>query len=473
VESMGVDGERTRKNGKVIAEVRGRQQWRPAGLRSADAILARLLPSSRLDHGILKRRAWQKPLEVRVGPWQSPVTMEWPRRSLPGPSARAANRSPNDVASEQDQVASPKPHVVRGALPLSSESSAGIDLNPANPVLLRSASFRPALRLAILRPPDYRGDEHFTSATSGTEISQAPLVSVGNGSEFRYSDSNLGPRPPSSGPRVSVAEARRSWSDATRSDAGLEPPRSGPVPPEQLSSTDESVMTRGTAESLLPLLGGYELWRPPSIVRPQMIGSRGAMDLRSVARRVIRGGFPLGQGFTELGQSGVENPSYASVDGSPTRGWAGLEARAGENGGAISVSSAPAGAGQASLSLGNTGEEGAIARLIAETVSPAPLPGLQLRLIPPPARSDGPGDHRLNNTGYSMVRDEAARAQSRVLNTEYQQTGAETRTDADGPGSPILPTSRSREINVNEVADKVLQTLARRQRLERERKGTY
>jgi hypothetical protein len=119
-------------------------------------------------------------------------------------------------------------------------------------------------------------------------------------------------------------------------------------------------------------------------------------------------------------------------------------------------------------------DQSAIARLIAETVLPAPMPGLHMRLIAP---TDGAANARPYNT--RVDRDPAPDEESSQLQRGFvipkaPKADEDTRDQrGETRAAPAQFASRAPEININEVADKVLQTLARRQRLEKERRGLY
>jgi hypothetical protein len=107
---------------------------------------------------------------------------------------------------------------------------------------------------------------------------------------------------------------------------------------------------------------------------------------------------------------------------------------------------------QSSLTPSQLSEpQGAIERLIERTVMPALLPGLELRMIDPEE--------------HSSRADWEAKADSRQQRNENTQADGQTVAPVPSPPAPPL--------NINEVADKVYQTLMRRQQLERERKGLY
>jgi hypothetical protein len=97
------------------------------------------------------------------------------------------------------------------------------------------------------------------------------------------------------------------------------------------------------------------------------------------------------------------------------------------------------------LSSGATDARGVVEQLIERTLLPAPLPGLEVRLVPP-----------------------------------EQRVTSEARAPADAPYPPPSPEEHRPEatasppaLNIDALADRVYQTLRRRQQLERERRGLY
>lgn len=90
---------------------------------------------------------------------------------------------------------------------------------------------------------------------------------------------------------------------------------------------------------------------------------------------------------------------------------------------------------------------GAIERLIERTMVPVPLPGLKLRLVAP---------EELTVAGERRVPAEDSRPPA-----------------LDGTGPTPAGSAPPPELDINAVADRVYQTLERRQQLERERRGLY
>jgi hypothetical protein len=96
-------------------------------------------------------------------------------------------------------------------------------------------------------------------------------------------------------------------------------------------------------------------------------------------------------------------------------------------------------------STGPTDARGVIEQLIERSLLPAPLPGLEIRLLPLDQRVTG-----------------------------------EARAPSDSPYPPPAPEVSRPEasapqpaVNIDVLADRVYQTLQRRQQLERERRGLY
>ncbi len=95
--------------------------------------------------------------------------------------------------------------------------------------------------------------------------------------------------------------------------------------------------------------------------------------------------------------------------------------------------------------------QGAIETLLEQTVMPVPLPGLELRLVSP-SEEDSP-THALQH----------------VADADNRQPAADDST----PPVPVPASPPRPELDINEVAEKVYNTLVRRQQLERERMGLY
>jgi hypothetical protein len=92
---------------------------------------------------------------------------------------------------------------------------------------------------------------------------------------------------------------------------------------------------------------------------------------------------------------------------------------------------------------------GAIEKLIERTVLPVPLPGLELRLVSPEKQS------------------------SSIDRASDATDGRPPKADVSTPPTSVPASSPMPQLDINRVADKVYQTLQRRQLLERERRGLY
>jgi len=146
---------------------------------------------------------------------------------------------------------------------------------------------------------------------------------------------------------------------------------------------------------------------------------------RSASRREVRGGFPSRQPSLPVAERAIDD-----LAASPTARRAVREEQ-----------SSPAQSQRAD----EPEPRGAIERLIEQTVRPVALPGLELRLAPPERQTSA--DHPPPNDAEG-------------------RGSAPNATPAPAPVSPP-------QLDINAVADKVWQTLQRRQRLERERRGLY
>jgi hypothetical protein len=87
-----------------------------------------------------------------------------------------------------------------------------------------------------------------------------------------------------------------------------------------------------------------------------------------------------------------------------------------------------------------TGSQTAIGKLLEQTRKPVPMPGLEIRLVRPHEHEAG----------------------------EPRRKAEERERVAPAPLPPPAP-----QLDINAVADRVYQTLVRRQQFERERKGLY
>lgn len=162
-------------------------------------------------------------------------------------------------------------------------------------------------------------------------------------------------------------------------------------------------------------------------------GAMGAMAATPSRRREVRGGFPVERQFagqTEAAPGRAETPPAAQAPvEQAARIWS-----------SASTALAPP------RSLPPAEDTEAITKLIERSVLPMPMPGLGLRLFAP----DEPPEARAR--AEQAARDEPVEA-------------------AQSP--PLAPASAQPPLDINEVADKVFQTLQRRQQLERERRGFY
>jgi hypothetical protein len=93
--------------------------------------------------------------------------------------------------------------------------------------------------------------------------------------------------------------------------------------------------------------------------------------------------------------------------------------------------------------------QGAIVKLIEQTVQPGTLPGLELRLVSPDKQPSG--SRRLAEVAQ-----------------DARQTTAAVPLQPPAPAAPSPPV-----LDINAISAKVYDRLLRRQQLERERRGLY
>src|SRR5262245_12251586 len=174
-----------------------------------------------------------------------------------------------------------------------------------------------------------------------------------------------------------------------------------------------------------------EISRTHPMWPPLPVGSGSAPELRLVTsaraapRREVRGGFPSRQSSLPVTERAIDDLAASATARRAVR----------------EEQSSPAQSQRADA----LEPPGAIERLIEQTVRPVALHGLELRLAPPEQKTSA--DHRPPND-------------------------AESRGSAPNAAPAPAPVSPP-QLDINAVADKVWQTLQRRQRLERERRGLY
>lgn len=183
----------------------------------------------------------------------------------------------------------------------------------------------------------------------------------------------------------------------------------------------------------------------PSAEQPQML-PRLALSIAPNPRREVQGGFPA----RSLPGIASEQPQARGASGSfrqPAFPVAPLPADSEPVSARITVpSDVPAIAAQvvSPETPGPIDEESAIAKLIANSFLPVPMPGLEIRLASPATQEE-----------------------------RYQSTKPVDHSPSPSiPPSPPPPTPTP-QLNINEIADKVYQTLQRRQQFERERRGLH
>ena len=182
-----------------------------------------------------------------------------------------------------------------------------------------------------------------------------------------------------------------------------------------------------------PLLSVLRLPEAPEVPRPRL-----RLSVSPISRREVTGVFP--QSEPVLADTIMAEPSREKeitrivANETSTTNW-----EAARQSIATAALRAPDVAADP-----NARSQTAIEKLIEQTRKPVPLPGLEIRVVKPSEREEG--DQRRSA-------DERDRATSNT------------------PASPPVPPAP--QLDINAVADKVYQTLLRRQQFERERKGFY
>lgn len=413
---MADEGQTGNTNNLGLSGAMQRQSWRPPAARSAGSlvldIMRRIEPSMR---GSTKLLTWYSQFIQRVLPWPgwSPMSME-----LGEPPAEAQGM-------ERDETTTVAPAVETAEHASTDQSSSpGIQRSivsvggtaPAGRLGDGSASRRPAMRLAILRQ---------VYQTVGSQL-PSQVVS-------RSETSPTDKRPGSFSPDYSKSE---------RQFSALLPSQ------DILSSQDLLFSTQ------LP-----------------MTKTRLVKSTSQFPRREVRGGFPKGELPLPLSSEGERVGRYSAA--SPLRQWMAkmdlVQSYSFPQQVAADVPVVPAsqpllsetsGLGQAQQvspeSAASTQEitvrpvspisqdQSAIERLIEHTNSPVPLPGFEVRILSP----------------------------------EEQHNRADENPEESSDVSPTPPTraadqSQQPQVDIDKIADRVYQTLTRRQQLERERKGLY
>jgi hypothetical protein len=191
-----------------------------------------------------------------------------------------------------------------------------------------------------------------------------------------------------------------------------------------------SGMDAGSHSEFPRVTRDHSSWHWLSIADVSKSEPRLVTGVLSTSRQKVSGGFPMHQPphpvLPEVKRTGAEPET------SPLLHWAKTR--------------------EASTASPSKSESrGAIETLLEQTVMPVPLPGLELRLVSP-GEEDSP-THALQHVADADDR---------------QPTADDSTPPVPVPASPPRP-----ELDINEVAEKVYNTLVRRQQLERERMGLY
>lgn len=161
-----------------------------------------------------------------------------------------------------------------------------------------------------------------------------------------------------------------------------------------------------------------------------------SFSVSSKSRRELRGGFPVSQPSQAM-LTDVEQRKAAPAISPPAQQTADHMAPLFFT------------AEQAAARPGPTAGLGALEKLLERTDLPAPLPGIELRLVSPEILA--PAARRPANDAED----------GQPLKNELT------------PPAPVPAASPAPQLDINTVADRVYQTIIRRQQLERERRGLY
>ena len=469
------------------AGVYGRQSWRPPALRAVESVLSGI---SRRNEPLDRRRAsltaWYEQLARRGQPfigWQPLTTEELGGDStqLPDGSVqsgdRTARREPQMI-STKDRT--PEANVSHSAVkPVAQDQrpathSQRLPAEPQTPqrpfLLLRSIS-GPMHTAAKSMPPSEAGHAPDPSGTPERPIEEAVQPVAPPEREAPYP---VVPPPAAEDRRLAAEDGRLAAEDGrlaaeegrlTAEDGRLAaedwrramPMAAAPQPHgEQFVrpamrlailrpiTTGTATMQRSDSGPIPSSTSGFSLVTVETKdlpgLEPLLMGDQPAFQPRLVSsvssfpRQEVRGGFPVDF------KTEVRHDADTSSDGR-----VGVTVRdTSVFGNNVSPETASlAGSHQVKMPE----PSGTIERLISRTVLPVALPGLQIRLVTP----DAP---------------EPATQRSAA---DAAEGGRSTVEVPKGP-PPVPPQP---PLDINSVADKVYQTLVRRQQFERERRGLY
>ncbi len=449
--------ERTgRESTGLPSGVRKRQSWRPPAVRVLETLVSGLMRHAKpFVSNAAERLAWYEQFIQRVRPWQGwlPMSLEFPTKeqTSEGPiqETPAIHKVSHRNGSDATNETSPPP-VQRYAAPAAPTPG----LTTAQQPRAKPAPSRPAIRLAILRMIQT------TKAISGMDAgshNESPPITRDHSSWRWLSIADVSKSEPhlvtgaSSTPRQEVSggfpmhqpshpvlpEARRTRTEPETSplmqwtktrETSL---ATGPAILQTIQTTKAiSGMDAGSHNESPLITRDHNSWHWLSIADVSKSESHLVTGASSTPRQEVSGGFPMHQPshpvLPEARRTRTEPETSPLMQWTKTR--------------------------EASTASPSKSESrGAIETLLEQTVMPVPLPGLELRLV-------SPGEE-----------DSSTHTLQHVADADDRQPAADDSTPPMYvPASPPRP-----ELDINEVAEKVYNTLVRRQQIERERMGLY
>ena len=434
--------------------VRKRQSWRPPAVRVLETLVSRLMRHAEpFVSNAAERLAWYEQFIQRVRPWQGwlPMSLEFPTKEQTSEGqiqetpaiSMVSYRNGSDATNETSP-----PLIQRYAAP----AAPTIGLTTAQQSRAKPALSRPAIGLAILRTVQT------TQTTSGMDAGshdESPPVTRDHNSWHWLSIADVSKSEPhlvtgiSSTPRQVMSggfpmhqpshpvlpEALRTGAEqeaspfmpwmATR-EVSL---ATGPAILRTIQTTKAiSGMDAGSHNEFPRVTRDHNSWRWLSIADVSKSEPRLVTGASSTPRQEVRSGFPIHQPSHPV----LPEPSRTRTEPetSPLMQWTKTR--------------------EASTASPSKSESrGAIETLLEQTVMPVPLPGLELRLVSP--GEEDSSTHALQHA-----------------DGDRQPAADNSTPPMHVPASPPRP-----ELDINEVAEKVYNTLVRRQQIERERLGLY
>ncbi len=210
------------------------------------------------------------------------------------------------------------------------------------------------------------------------------------------------------------------------------------------------IFSSTTVVSSTPVGSSPAIWRPLQLTQVTVIEPRLETCAQAQPRQEIRGGFP-----NQHADMGPAQPSVHATP-SPSVPWARAAAEITPARTVLETMAQPLAASPLPVPTthmpqapGTAAETpGTIAELIAQTVEPISLSGIDLRPAPNPSLSAAPGSR-----------------------PDGPPQGAPAAVATPVPAAP--PAAPAARVDINAISEKVYQNIKRRQQLERERKGLY